>query len=143
MTHAYVHRAIGGDLLGFQPEGRHLLLHLVSQGVQLLLLGLDGGVIRLILLPQGSQFRMLDHYLLTQNRRFLGMHLFLEFENLVRLVRGQTHHPGALAHALTHGLSLNGGGQTQTQRQGQEWAQAHAHVECRLNMSNSPVISKN
>ena len=45
MTHAHVHRAIGSDLLGFQPEGRHLLLHLVSQDIQLFLLGLDCGLI--------------------------------------------------------------------------------------------------
>ena len=45
MTHAHVYRAIGANLLGFQPEGRHLLLHLVSQDVQLFLLGLDCGLI--------------------------------------------------------------------------------------------------
>ena len=81
MTHAHIHRAIGGDLLGFQPEGRHLLLHLVSQGVQLLLLGLAIGLIRLLHLPQSRQLRMLNHHMLSLTGG-VGMHLFLEVEKL-------------------------------------------------------------
>ena len=76
MTDTHVHRAIGSDLLGFQPEGRHLLLHLLSQGVQLLLLGLYSGLIRLLHLPQSRQLRRLNHHLLSLTGG-VGMHLFL------------------------------------------------------------------
>lgn len=107
MTHAHVLRAIGSDLLGFQPEGRLLLLHLVSQGVQLLLLGLDSGLIRLLHLPQSRQLRMLNHQLLSLTGG-VGTHLSLEAEKLPALSKGQIHHSGALAHA--HGLSPDGHG---------------------------------
>ena len=60
-------------------------------------------LIRFLRLPQGRQFRMLDHHLLAQAGG-VGMHLFLEVKNLPRLLRGQIHHPRAVAHALTHGL---------------------------------------
>jgi hypothetical protein len=116
------HFEIGGDLLGFQPGGRHLLLYLVCQGFQLLLLGLNGGLIRLLRLRQGRQFRMLDHHLLAQTGG-VGIHLFIEVEDLARLLRGQIHHPGDVAHALTHGLSRDGRHQTQTQRHGQDQEQ--------------------
>jgi hypothetical protein len=104
MTHAHVHRAIGSDLLGFQPEGRQLLLHLVSQDVQLLLLGLDWGLIRLLHLPQSRQLRMLNHHLLSLTGG-VGRDLFLEVEKLPAWSRVRFIIPGPRPIALPMGCA--------------------------------------